>query len=69
MNITKVRVTGITCTSCEKVISGRLKRIEGIKNVQVNIASGDVSIEATRPINVDEVVKSLQGTHYGVITN
>ncbi len=64
---TKLQLSGLTCGACEKVISNRLQKIEGVAQVQVSAQNGLASIIASRPISKDEVIQALQGTHYNVI--
>ncbi len=69
LQTTKLQLSGLTCSACERVISNRLKTIADVKTVAVQVSSGIATITASRPILKDEVVKALQGTHYSVISN
>ncbi|PIY71868.1 hypothetical protein COY87_03915 [Candidatus Roizmanbacteria bacterium CG_4_10_14_0_8_um_filter_33_9] len=66
---TKLQLSGLTCGACEKVISKRLQKIEGVQEVHVSSQNGATSIIASRPISKEEVVSALEGTHYKVINN
>ena len=68
LQTTKLQLSGLTCGACEKVITKRLKTIEGVQDVSVSAQSGQTSISATRFITNDEVTKALQNTHYKVIS-
>jgi copper chaperone CopZ len=65
--ITKVQLSGLTCSACEKVISKKIKTIAGVQDVKVQAYNGSASIIASRSIGIDEVVQVLMGTHYKVI--
>lgn len=69
LQTTKLQLSGLTCGACEKVITKRLKTIEGVQDVQVSAQSGQTSISASRSITNDEVIKALQNTHYKIINN
>ncbi len=69
VQITKLQLSGLTCDACEKVISKRLQKIEGVQEVHVTAQNGVTSITASRSISKDEVVRALEGTHYKVINN
>ena len=69
VQITKLQLSGLTCGACEKVISNRLKTIEGVSEVQVSAKNGFTSIAAIRLITNEEIKKALTGTHYEIITN
>ncbi|MBI4973590.1 heavy-metal-associated domain-containing protein [Candidatus Roizmanbacteria bacterium] len=65
---TRLQLSGMTCGACEKVITKRLKTIEGVQDVSVSAQSGQTSISATRSITNDEVTKALQNTHYKIVS-
>lgn len=69
VQITRLQLSGLTCTACERVITKKLQIIEGVQKVHVSATNGLTSITASRPISKDEVVQALQGTHYKVISN
>ncbi|OGK68674.1 hypothetical protein A2334_04400 [Candidatus Roizmanbacteria bacterium RIFOXYB2_FULL_38_10] len=62
----RIQLSGLTCTSCEKVIAKKLQTIDGVQEVHVSVLNGLTLITASRPITKDEVTKVLQGTHYKV---
>lgn len=68
LQTTKLQLSGLTCGACETVITKRLKTIEGVQDVQVSAQNGQASISASRSITNDEVTKTLQNTHYKVVS-
>ncbi|HLD26332.1 MAG TPA: heavy metal-associated domain-containing protein [Patescibacteria group bacterium] len=64
---TKLQLSGLTCGACEKVVSTRLKTIEGVQEVHVSSQNGFTSIIALRLIDPQEVTKALQDTHYKIV--
>lgn len=66
---TKLQLSGLTCGACEKVISKRLQKIDGVQEVNVSSENGATSITASRSISKQEVITALEGTHYKVINN
>lgn len=67
--ITRLQLSGLTCGACEKVISKRLKTIEGVQEVHVSAQNGFTSITGVRPVTTNEVTQALQGTHYKIINS
>lgn len=65
---TKVKLTGLHCEACKKIIAKRLKRIADVQEAMVDL-SGNTEIIAMRPITTPEVIEALQGTQYTIITN
>lgn len=66
---TKLQLSGLTCGACEKVITKRLKTIDDVETVSVQVSTGVTTITASRPISKEEVTKALLNTHYKVINN
>lgn len=67
--ISRFQLSGLTCSSCEKIITKKLNTIEGITDIQVSSINGIVSVVAPKTISTQEIETSLQGTHYKVITD
>lgn len=61
-----LRLTGLICGACQKLISKRIKTIANVEDVTVDL-SGKTEIKAQREISEDEVKKVLEGTHYTVV--
>ncbi|PIV70808.1 hypothetical protein COZ40_01730 [Candidatus Roizmanbacteria bacterium CG_4_10_14_3_um_filter_39_13] len=66
---TQLQLSGLTCGACEKVVSKRLQKIDGVQEIHVSSQNGSVSITAFRSISKEEVISALEGTHYKVINN
>jgi copper chaperone CopZ len=41
------KVSGMTCEACASVVTANLKKLDGVKDVQVDVASGTVKIYTT----------------------
>lgn len=65
--ITKIKLGGLTCEACKKVIEKRLSKLDGVMEVNVSLANSVADITAMRPINVSEVTEALKGTEYQVL--
>ncbi len=66
---TSFSITGMTCASCERIITKRVQKISGVSEVHVSAISGMLSIDASRPIPQSEVEIALENTHYKIINN
>ncbi len=62
----KIQLTGLTCSACQKLITKRIMKIEGIKDVRVEL-NGKTEIDAERNISREEIMKVLEGTEYKII--
>lgn len=64
---TRLQLSGLTCSACEKIVTKRLLTIKEVEKVAVSAPTGIVSITALRPITKDAIIKVLEGTHYKVV--
>lgn len=63
--ITNIKISGMHCGACQKVIEKKLMKIEGVEKVNVEL-SGEAAITANRSIKIDEIKLALKGTDYQV---
>ncbi|HSW97030.1 MAG TPA: heavy metal-associated domain-containing protein [Candidatus Saccharimonadales bacterium] len=60
-----IKISGLTCAACQKLITKRLKTIEGIQDVAVAI-TGETEITAQQIIDKTKIAGVLVGTQYAV---
>jgi len=65
--MTTFHITGLTCPSCQKLITKRILTIPDVVEVTVEL-TGKTTITAPREILKSEVDSVLTGTHYAVET-
>ncbi len=46
MSLSVITVTGMTCEHCEKAVRTEISAIPGVSQVEVDLASGEVRIQA-----------------------
>lgn len=63
---TKIKLNGLTCCACQKIVEKRLKNINGVEKIGVDLNSGNVQIVADRIIDKFEILKVLEGTEYKI---
>lgn len=68
----KLRITGMHCTSCEKLIGGELKDLPGIQDVSINSkdGTGQVSYDPVEIPDTQEIVRTIEkeGYHAEIIS-
>jgi Cu+-exporting ATPase len=64
--VVKWKVEGMDCTTCALNISKYLER-EGLKNVKVNFATGDVLFEEVSDETKEKIAKGIDGLGYKVV--
>lgn len=62
---TSVKITGMHCGACQKVIEKKISKIAGVLGVTAEL-SGNVVISADRSVSTDEIKLALEGTDYQV---
>jgi len=65
-NVT-LNVQGMSCGSCGNKVDGSIRKLEGIEDVQVNVASGEVAVVFDKgQIAVAQVVAAIESHAYVV---
>lgn len=63
-----IKLSGLTCPACKKLIEKRLVAIPGINQVEVSLHCQEALIDANRDISQLEIKEVLKGTPYQVIS-
>jgi len=61
---TVFQISGMTCSACERVVAGRLRRIAGVKNATVQRNTQRAEVEAESVLTKDQASQALKDTHY-----
>ena len=59
MNEILMEVTGMTCGSCVRHVTGALKAVDGVEDVAVDLASGRVSVRSRPGTGADRLTSAL----------
>ena len=57
-------VTGMTCGHCVQAVSGELSALPGVEDVQVDLASGAVTVTSEAPLTDDAVRAAVDEAGY-----
>ena len=63
-----MKVKGMSCQHCVMSVTKALNQLEGIKNVQVDLAKGEVRFDNTKNITSDRIQKAITDAGYEVIS-
>jgi len=67
MQKVKLGIEGIHCKSCKSLIENEINLLGGIKNVKVNVKTGEAEVEYDEQrISKEEIVKEIKALNYGV---
>lgn len=68
MTSTDYTVRGMTCDHCAGAVTAELTKIAGVTGVQVDLASGRVTVEADRAISAEAVAEAVDEAGYELVT-
>ena len=58
------RVTGMTCGHCVRSVTQEVGALPGVTSVEVELATGEVTVQSDRPLTEDEMVAALDEAGY-----
>jgi copper chaperone len=64
---TILKVKGMSCQHCVMSVTKALNQLEGVKNVQVDLAKGEVQFDNTKPIASTQIEKAIEEAGYQVV--
>lgn len=64
MRTTTVTVTGMSCGHCATSVREELTEIPGVRAVDVDLASGDVTIDSDSVVEADAIRTAVENAGY-----
>lgn len=62
-----IKVKGMSCQHCVMSVTKALSQLEGVKNVQVDLAKGEVRFDNTKEVASNRIEKAISGAGYEVV--
>ena len=59
-------VTGMTCSHCVMSVTEEVSGIEGVTNVDVDLATGGVDVSTDRPVTRNQVREAVEEAGYAL---
>ena len=66
MNNLNIKVLGMTCEACTKLVSRRFSKVPGVTEVKIDLASGEAFVSGDASLNVAALSESLVGTEFSI---
>ena len=63
-----LKVKGRSCQHCVMSVTKALSQLEGIKNVQVDLAKGEVRFDNTKEVASNRIEKAISDAGYEVVS-
>ena len=64
-----LKVKGMTCQHCVMSVTKALNQLDGIKNVQIDLAKGEVRFDNTKSLASDRIQKAITDAGYEVVAS
>lgn len=64
--INTVRVSGMSCGHCVASVTEEVSKVEGVTAVEVDLASGDVTVSSATPVDPDALRAAVEEAGYEV---
>ncbi len=63
------KVSGMTCHACDELITDEVSALPGVTGVKANHKAGKITVEATQPLNRNEVASKVKaaGAQYSLL--
>ncbi|MFD4399464.1 heavy-metal-associated domain-containing protein [Kitasatospora sp. NPDC058478] len=61
------QVKGMTCGHCVTSVTAELRKIDGITDVAVDLATGKVTVDSTLPLADEAVAAAIDEAGYGLV--
>ncbi|GAA0614874.1 heavy-metal-associated domain-containing protein [Sporichthya brevicatena] len=68
MSTSEYTVKGMTCGHCVSAVTEELTKLPGVSDVQVDLASGRVTVQSEAPLAEQDVVAAVDEAGYEVVT-
>ena len=59
-----VKIKGMSCQHCVKMVKKTLEEIDGIASVTVDLEAGEATFEETRPVDGDLIREKIKKAGY-----
>ena len=58
------RVVGMTCGHCEQAVSGELRKLPGVTDVRIDLATGNVTVDSDQALDDAAVHAAVEEAGY-----
>lgn len=66
MSVESFNVVGMTCGHCVAAVSSEVSKIDGVTKVDVDLASGAVTVESDRPVDPNAFAAAIDEAGYAL---
>lgn len=66
MSVETFNVVGMTCGHCVAAVTSEVSNIDGVTKVEVDLASGAVTVESDRPVDANALAAAIDEAGYAL---
>ena len=66
MGMESFSVVGMTCGHCVAAVTSEVSKLDGVTNVEVDLASGSVKVESEQPIDPEAFAAAIDEAGFAV---
>lgn len=66
MSVESFNVVGMTCGHCVAAVTSEVSKIDGVTKVEVDLASGGVTVESDRPVDPNAFAAAIDEAGYAL---
>jgi len=64
---TRWTVTGMTCGHCVSAVDEEVRRLDGVTDVEIDLATGTVSVTSVEPVAADTMAEAVTEAGYDLV--
>jgi copper chaperone CopZ len=64
---TTFAVSGMTCDHCRRAVTQEISAVDGVESVDVDLASGTVTVSTARPVDRADIAAALDEAGYVLV--
>lgn len=64
----KINISGMHCASCASNVEKSLKKVQGIKEINVNLMMNKAYVDAEDNINQEEIKKAIENAGFKLVS-
>ena len=61
----KFTVTGMTCSACSAHVDKAVRKLDGVRDVNVNLLGGSMTVDWDGALTADEIISAVDKAGYG----
>lgn len=66
LNKLNLKISGITCDACIKIIKRKVGKLDGVSDVAVKDNDGETTVTSIKKLNISDITSALSGLPYQV---